>query len=190
MKRQVRVLGVDDSPFTFQSKKTLVVGVVARLPMYVEGIMQTECEVDGTDANDKISDMVLRSRYREQVRLIMFDGIAVGGFNVLDISRIRELTGIPCATVTRELPDFKSMEDALRKNFPDWRERMDLITRHPLYKVGTKRHPIYAAVTGMDIDIVDTIIQESTVQGSLPEPLRVAHLISSAMVRGESYGRA
>ena len=43
MKKQVRVLGIDDSPFTFESKRALLVGVVARLPMYIEGIMRTDC---------------------------------------------------------------------------------------------------------------------------------------------------
>lgn len=190
MKRQVRVLGIDDSPFTFQSKKALLVGVVARLPMYVEGIMRTECEVDGSDATDAIADMVLRSRYREQLKVIMLDGVAVGGFNVVDIDRLRAATGIPCATVTRDLPDHQRMEKALRAHFDDWQERLDVIRRHPLYKVGPARHPIYAAAVGISIDDLEAVMKECTVVGALPEPLRIAHLISSAMVRGESHGRA
>lgn len=190
MKKQVRVLGIDDSPFTFQSKKALLVGVVARLPMYTEGIMRTECDVDGTDATAAIEDMVMRSRYREQLRLIMLDGVAVGGFNVVDIDSIHRATGTPCATVTRELPDYAKMEKALRTHFRDWRDRLDVIKRHPLYKVGPARHSIYATAVGITIDDLELILKECTVTGSLPEPLRLAHLISSAMVRGESHGRA
>ncbi len=189
MKRQVRVLGIDDSPFTFESKRTLVVGVVSRLPMYVEGIMRTKCDVDGTDANEAIADMVLRSRYREQLKVIMIDGVAVGGFNVVDIDRLYRDTGVACATVTRGLPDYGSMEKALRAHFRDWEERIEVIRRHPLYRLGGRRS-IYAAATGISIDDLEMIIEESTVSGSLPEPLRIAHLISSAMVRGESHGRA
>lgn len=189
MKKQVRVLGIDDSPFTFESKRALLVGVVARLPMYIEGIMRTDCEVDGTDANDAIADMVLRSRYREQLKVIMIDGVAVGGFNVVDIDRLHRETGIPCATVTRSLPDLDSMKNALRTHFPDWKRRLEIIERHPLYRVGGRRS-IYAAAKGISIDDLEVIIRESTVIGSLLEPLRIAHLISSAMVRGESHGRA
>ena len=47
MKKQVRVLGIDDSPFTFRSERVLVVGVVTRLPNYIEGIMRAEAAVDG-----------------------------------------------------------------------------------------------------------------------------------------------
>jgi endonuclease V-like protein UPF0215 family len=42
----------------------------------------------------------------------------------------------------------------------------------------------------MDAETFETILSECTVQGRLPEPLRIAHLISSAMVLGESHGRA
>jgi len=184
------VLGIDDSPFTFQSKRALVVGVVARLPMYIEGIMRTECDVDGSDANEAIGDMVLRSRYREQLRVIAIDGVAVGGFNVIDIDRLHRETGIPCATVTRELPDYDKIEKALRTHFRDWEDRLEVIKRRPLYKLGPARHPIYATATGISLDDLELILKECTVVGTLPEPLRIAHLISSAMVRGESHGRA
>jgi uncharacterized protein len=190
VKHQIRVLGVDDSPFTFKTKKAMVVGVVARLPMYIEGIMQTEITVDGSDANEAIIAMIARSRYREQVRLILFDGVTVGGFNVIDIQRIHRETGIPCATITREMPDFERMGGALRAHFPDWKERLDVIKRNPLFKVGPRHHSVFATLSGMDAETFEEILSECTVQGRLPEPLRIAHLISSAMVLGESHGRA
>ncbi len=190
MKPHVRVLGIDDSPFTFQSKRALVVGVVNRLPAYVEGIMRTEVEVDGEDANDAILAMLDRSRYREQIKLVMFDGIAVGGFNVIDIDRLYNALNIPCATITRELPDLEKMEGALRAHFQDCDRRLAIIKRNPLYRIGTRRQPLFAAVRGMDVDVLEALVEECTVQGRLPEPLRLAHLISSAMVLGESHGRA
>lgn len=190
MKKQVRVLGIDDSPFSFRDSTALLVGVVARLPMYIEGIMRTECAVDGNDVNDVVINMIERSRYKEQLKLIMFDGIAAGGFNMIDVDEIYRNCGIPCATITRELPDIESMRNALKKNFTDWKKRMEIIERHPLYKIGTKHKPLYAGVVGMDVDTLEEMVGECTVIGTLPEPLRVAHLISAAMVLGESHGRA
>jgi len=190
LKPHIRILGIDDSPFDFRSRRALVVGVVARLPMYIEGIMRTEVELDGRDANEAIAAMVERSRYREQLRLILFDGVAVGGFNVIDVDALHKRVGIPCATVTREMPDFERMEAALRSHFPDWRDRLEVIRRKPLFVVGTRRRSLYATISGMEAETLGQILEESTVQGRLPEPLRIAHLISSAMVRGESHGRA
>lgn len=190
MKPHVRVLGIDDSPFHFRDDRALVVGVVIRLPSYLEGVMRTWCEVDGTDANDAIFEMVSRSRFREQIKLAMVDGVALGGFNVVDISSLHERTGVPFATVTRDPPDTEGMERALRSHFLDWEERLAAILRHPLREVRTDYKSIYVAQAGISEEEAEELVRGSTVRGVLPEPLRIAHLIATAMETGESKGRA
>ncbi|MDH7509166.1 MAG: DUF99 family protein [Methanomassiliicoccales archaeon] len=190
MKDQVRVMGIDDSPFKFDSGRVIVVGVIVRAPSYLEGVIRSECHIDGTDANEAIEKMIMVSRFKEQIKLILVDGIALGGFNVIDISRIYDTTGIPCATITREAPDFEKMKKALSKHFSDWEKRFEIITRFIPKPISTSQKPIYIAVCGMDFDIASRIIRLCTVRGNLPEPIRIAHMIASAIVRGESKGRA
>lgn len=186
----MRVLGIDDSPFSFSSGKVLLVGAVVRLPNYLEGVMRTECAVDGTDANQAIEGMLLRSRYREQLKLVLLDGAAVGGFNVVDIDLLHRRTGLPFATVTRDPPDMEKVAAALRKHFGDWEERLEVIARHRLRPVDTGHKPLLVASVGMDEGEADRLIARSVVRGVVPEPVRVAHLIAAAMARGESKGRA
>jgi endonuclease V-like protein UPF0215 family len=81
------------------------------------------------------------------------------------------------------------IRSALKKHFPDWNERMDVIGRHKLIPISTSHKPIYTSVEGMDVEEAAKLIRECTVRGNIPEPIRIAHLISSAMVRGESRGR-
>jgi len=190
LKPHVRVLGIDDSPFQFGDDRALVVGVVIRLPSYLEGVMRTWCQVDGDDADDAIVEMLDRSRFQEQIKLAMIDGVALGGFNVVDISSLNQRTGVPFATVTRDLPDMNGMEAALRKNFSDWERRVAVIRRHDLRMVSTGHKPLHVAQTGISDDEVDELLRGSTVRGALPEPLRIAHLIATAMETGESRGRA
>ncbi len=190
MKPHVRVLGIDDSPFHFGDDRALVVGVIMRLPNYLEGVMRTWCQVDGDDANDVIIEMLNASRFREQIKLAMVDGIALGGFNVVDISSLYRQTGIPFATVTRDAPNIKAIESALRKYFDDWKRRISVITSFPLREVGTDNKPLHVAQVGIDTEEADELIRGSTVRGVLPEPLRIAHLIATAMETGESRGRA
>lgn len=189
MKSQVRVVGIDDSPFAFMDGKVLVVGVVMRLPNYVEGVMRTACTIDGTDANDAVGKMISNSRFFEQLRLVMIDGIALGGFNVVDIARMHREIGIPCATVTRDRPDMEKICKALRAHFPDWTDRLEIIRKQELTMVPTAHKPIYVSVAGIDVEEASRLMRECTVRGNIPEPIRVAHLISSAMVKGESRGR-
>ncbi len=189
MKDQVRVLGVDDSPFRFGDRRSLVVGALVRAPSYLEAVMRTEVEVDGDDSTDRLVDMVQGSRYAEQVALVLIDGIALAGFNVIDIGSFHERTGLPVATITRDEPDMAGIESALRKHFPDWERRLSLVTRFPLRPLDTGHKPLHASVLGMDWDDFVRLVRATTVRGAVPEPVRVAHLVSAAMVKGESRGR-
>jgi len=190
MKQQIRILGIDDSPFKFGDKSALVVGALVRAPNYLEGVIKSEVTVDGTDSTETIVRMVLESRFKDQIKLLMIDGIALAGFNVIDIDRVHSESGVPVLTVTRDKPDFVKMKEALEKYFDDWRERYDLITRVKLRTIRTEHKPLYACGVGMDWGEFEGIVRISTVRGVVPEPIRVAHLIASAMVRGESYGRS
>jgi len=190
MKDQVRILGIDDSPFEFKDERALVVGALVRLPNYLEGVMRTEVTVDGTDSTDMLLEMGLRSRYRDQVKAVMLDGIALAGFNVVDVERLHSGLGVPVITVTRDRPDFGKMRSALKKHFDDWESRYSKVTRLQLREIETKQKPIYATAAGVDWGEAVRLVRHSTVRGVVPEPIRVAHLISSAMVRGESYGRS
>lgn len=190
MKDQVRVLGIDDSPFEFGDRRSLVVGALVRSPDYLEAVMRTEVAVDGDDATDALAEMISRSRYRDQVKLVLVDGIALAGFNVLDLEALHERTRIPVATVTRDAPDIAEIEAALKKHFDDWKRRLSLITRHPLRTLDTGHKPIHASVLGMEWTEFSQLVRATTVRGALPEPVRIAHLVSAAMVKGESRGRS
>ena len=54
----------------------------------------------------------------------------------------------------------------------------------------TAHNPIYVKFVGIELGDVKRIIKLATVQGALPEAVRVAHLIASGLVAGESHGRA
>ena len=189
MKQQMRVLGIDDSPFDFGDSTALVVGALVRVPNYLECVMKTEVAVDGIDASEKVTDMVLGSRYRDQIKLILIDGVALAGFNVLDIDYIHSSLKLPVLTITRDKPDFAKMRAALMKYFPDWKVRFDLLRKHALREIPTEHKPLYASGLGLEWREFEELVRMSTVLGAVPEPLRVAHLIAAAMVRGESYGR-
>jgi len=190
LKDQARVLGVDDGPFVKGQGRVPVAGVLVCPPNYVEGVLASSCTVDGTDATEVIVDMVEGSRYREQVRMIMIDGVALGGFNVVDISLLHSRLGIPAVTVSRDRPDQSSIASALRDHFPDWDARLEIIGRHQVREVQLPDGRVYVASAGIDPKEADAMVRRCVVRGCLPEPVRLAHLVATAMVRGESHGKA
>src|SRR2546426_7107949 len=104
MKAQSRILGVDDAPFAFRDEYVPVVGVVMRAPSYVEGVLTTRVHVDGTDATEALASTISRSRYRKGLALILIDGAALGGLNVVGIQTLHASTGGPVATLTPAKP--------------------------------------------------------------------------------------
>jgi len=190
MKAQSRVLGVDDAPFHFGDESTAVVCADVRLPQYLEGVMIGRVTVDGTDANDVILGILQKSRYVEGLSLILIDGVALGGFNVVDIDLLNRELGLPIVTVTRDEPDIPAMVRALQKKFADWERRAEIVQRNRLQHISTGHNPIFVTSAGITASELREVIAMSTVRGALPEPIRIAHLIATAIAKGESHGRA
>lgn len=187
IKPEIRVLGVDDGPFKPRTDgKVLLVGVVMRGKEQLEGVLSTMVEKDGMDATEKLVEMVNKSRHKDQLRVIMSEGITVAGFNVLDIREIFERTGLPVVVVTRKKPDLKKVEKAL-KNLPEWKERWRRMKRAGrIYQVGIGGGRIYMQFCGIKREDAEEILSRTVTHGLIPEPLRVAHLIATGIARGES----
>jgi endonuclease V-like protein UPF0215 family len=183
-----RILGIDDAPFSFEDEFVPVVGTVVRPPCYLEGVMMSQCRVDGADATVVIIAMLERSRYREQVKAVMLDGIAVCGFNIVDINQLTDALGVPVITVTRDQPDLAAMEAALRKHQDDGEFKIRLLRRTPPARLDLPDASSWVSFAGCDRMEAEEIVRMAVVRGGVPEPVRMAHLIASALVRGESRG--
>ena len=190
MKQQIRLMGIDDSPFTFNDKYGVVVGVVMRGGEYLEGVLRNQVKIDGNDATFVCKDMIENTRHKKQLKAVLLDGIALGGFNIIDIEELYNDTNLPILTITRDKPDFEKIKLALKKNFEDWKERWNLMSKGKLHEIKTSHNPIYVKCIGISLGEAKEIIKLSTIRGVIPEPIRVAHLIASGVTRGESYGKA
>jgi uncharacterized protein len=190
MKKQIRLLGIDDSPFTFKDDFSSVIGVVMRGGEYLECVLKDKVEIDGNDATKIVKKMIKNTRHKKQLKAMLLDGVALGGFNVVDIDEVYHSTNLPVITITRTKPSFNKIKTALESNFDDWEKRWNIIKSGELYMVETSHNPIYVKFSGIDFEEAKEIIKLSTIRGVIPEPIRVAHLIASGIKRGESYGEA
>lgn len=190
MKSQIRTLGIDDAPFKFTDKTTEVVAVLLRGNFYIDGVLKTEIKVDGKDATDKLIGMIGASRYKEQAKALIIDGIAFGGFNVIDIQKLYRDLHIPVITVTRKKPNLDSMKKVLKRKFADWKERWKYITSEEIVRIKRGRSCIYVNYVGLNLPEVKEILDITTLRGVMPEPVRIAHLIAAGVKSGESHGRA
>lgn len=161
-----------------------------RLPSYIEAVLSTEVKVDGLDATERLVQCIKNSHYSEQPKAVILDGIALGGFNIVDLEELWKETGIPVITVTRDPPNLKAMESALKKHFADWEERFKLIQKNELFEVSTGHQPIHVSTWGISREDAQHLIRSNIVRGALPECVRVAHLTARGITTGESRGHA
>jgi hypothetical protein len=192
IKDEIRILGFDDGPFKPRShQKVLVVGVVHRGGKFFDGVIRTWIICDGLNATEKIAKLVNETKHKEEIQVLMFKGITIAGFNMIDVKKLYEKTGIPVIIVMRKEPDMDKFKQAL-KNFDNYEKRLDFIRNAgKIYKVKIKKNKsIYYQFIGLEKKEAEKIIKLSSTRSLIPEPLRVAHLIASAMVDGESRGRA
>lgn len=181
------MVGVDDGPFQRHGTgKVAVVGTVF-CDLRLDGVLSSAVRRDGADATTAIAAMVAGSRFAPQVQLVMLQGIALAGFNVVDIGRLHAALGLPVVVVARRAPDLGAIEAALRGRVrggaAKWRRIQAAGPMEPLAGVWVQRAGIAAGPCGR-------LIERLAIHGRLPEPLRVAHLIAGGLVRGQSRGAA
>ena len=93
LKPEMRIIGIDDSPLV--AKDVLVVGAVLRGGGWLDGLLSTHIEKDGTDATERLASMITESRNYGQLRVVMLNGVTFGGFNVVDIVELHRRTQLP-----------------------------------------------------------------------------------------------
>jgi hypothetical protein len=190
IKKEIRILGIDDGPFTPHGQdKVLIIGTLFRAGFWLDGVLSTQITNDGDDATSKLVVMINQSRHREQIGVIMLDGITFGGFNVVDIQEIFRKTGIPVIVIMRKKPDLLKIKNALG-NFPNCEQRWKLIKKAGKIQKINNKEPIYIQTSGISGEDAEEIAKLATTRSAIPEPIRVAHIIASGVVTGDSRGSA
>lgn len=186
MKRQIRVIGIDDAPFRKKIDKTvLVVGTIYRGGDFFDGILSTKIRVDGSNSTKKLAEMINKCKFKPQLQCIFLDGIALGGFNIVDVKKLSGKTKLPVIVVIRNYPDFKKIFSALNKI--GFKNKIKLIEKAgKVIKIGK----IYVQLTNISLENAKKILKITCTHSLLPEPIRAAHLIAAGIARGESKGRA
>jgi len=200
IKKEIRILGIDDSPFDLHrdsGAQAMLVGVILRGGNWIDAVLSTKVEIDGNDSTDKISEMVNATRHKD-LRIIMLSGVTFAGFNVADLKKIFENTNLPVIAFTRNYPEFEKIKKALQVNFTDWQARWESIENagEPIPVAVEKKGKIkddrivYMQKYGIEVEDAKEILRLSITRGFVPEPIRIAHIIGSGIVSGDSKGGA
>lgn len=207
----MNVIGFDDGPFPREHRgDILLVGVVCSATR-VDGIVSGRIRRDGVDSTRTMVELVRASQFGEHIQAIMLQGIAVGGFNVVDVHGLSQALKIPVIVCVRRPPDMSAVRRALFSDNPTSRPRVPGAARKwklieqagTLEQLGPSRRSLKRASglstsgpklwiqrAGLSMEEARKIVTATTLHGNIPEPLRVAHLIAGGITTGKSRGRA
>jgi endonuclease V-like protein UPF0215 family len=181
------LLGIDDGPFEKGQREPVpIVGVMMEGGDLVEAVARTEFAVDGPGVTEFLTEWISGLRLRPSLQGVVLGGITIAGLSVIDIEALSLALGVPTLVVNRRDPGNHRLHEALEA--AGLLERKPLVERTP---AAFEAQPgLWLAHAGVARDGAEALVRAALRKSKLPEPLRVAHLIARALVRGESRGRA
>lgn len=180
------VIGIDDAPFARTHRgDILIVGAVFS-GMRLEGVLTDKVRRDGANATQRLARMITGSRFYAQLQLVLLQGIALAGFNVVDIHVLQRQLGLPVLVVARKQPNMKAIHHALMTRVPGGVRKWRLVEQAgPMESVAG----VYVQCAGLDLVDAKRVIKLLAINSDIPEPLRTAHIIAGGVVTGESRHR-
>jgi endonuclease V-like protein UPF0215 family len=179
-------IAFDDAPFPHAHRGNIrLIGIVCARTR-LDGVLSGSIRRDGANSTRVMGRMLRSSPFDQHVRVVLLQGIAVGGFNVVDVHALAEEVARPVLVVMRRQPDLAAIRRALQAR-PGGERKWRLIERagpiEPVRRVFVQR-------VGLSLEQAGKVLDATTLHGSLPEPLRLAHLVAGGVTTGISRGRA
>ena len=180
-KKGIRGLAIAES-FSQTSKKSVLSGIVMSTDLVIDGFVMGHSTVGGDDATDAILAMHEKLN-RSDVSFLLISGIVISLYNILDVKRISEKIGLPVVGVTYE--ESSGIEDAIKHHFPEsydskLAEYSKLGSREKI--ILHTSHNLYIQNEGCTVLEAKQLLDKMTLQGSIPEPLRISQLLANTLL--------
>ena len=180
------VIAFDDAPFSPAHRGDVATVGVVYAGHRLDGVLVTRVRRDGANATAALACAVFGSRHYRHLHLVMLQGIALAGFNVVGIQALSVQTRLPVLVVSRFRPDLQAVRRALITKVAGGARKWRLVQAAGQSECVAG---LWVQRAGLTLEQAGAVIERFAVHGKLPEPLRVAHLIAGAIGGGESRHR-
>ena len=181
-KKAIRVLGIAESFRKDQEYSTLA-GVVMRSDLVIDGFANNKLRVSGSDATSATLGLFTKL-HRNDVNAIMISGSVLSLYNVLDIDKIHKELMIPVIALSFSR-SRSNLAENIRARFPETVARKKIILLDKLGKSDRIRlstgYEVFVRSAGLDAEVGKKLLDRFTLQGSIPEPIRVARLLAKSL---------
>jgi len=183
-KKGIRGLAIAES-FSQNSKKSVLSGIVMSTDLVIDGFVFGHSTVGGDDATDAILEMYEKLD-RQDVSFLLISGIVISLYNIIDMKRISEKIGLPVIGVTYE--ESSGIEDAIKHHFPEsYKSKLTEYSKlEPRKKITLHTsYNLYVRNEGCTVLEAKQLLDKITLQGSIPEPLRITQLLANTLLKAK-----
>ena len=182
-KKAFRALGISESFVKGVSKESVLAGVVMRADKAIDGFVFSTATVGGMDATRKTIEMH-RTLERNDINLLILNGCVISWYNVIDLHKVAEETGLPLICVTYE--ESAGLDKYFVELFPeDWENRVKIYHKNKARTPITldTGYTVYARFLNISLEQAKGVLNKFTSHGAIPEPLRVARLLARSIAK-------
>ena len=181
-KRGLRGLAIAES-FRPNSERSILSGLIMRRDFVIDGFVFGSVALEGNDATNQILHMY-EELGRSDISYVIISGVIISMYNIVDIKKLCNSLQMPVIGITYN--ESFGIENAIKHHFPKSFEfkineykklgQRERITLHTSYD-------LFVRYEGCKIHEVKQLLNELTLQGSIPEPLRVSQLLANALLQ-------
>jgi endonuclease V-like protein UPF0215 family len=181
-KKGIRVLGIAES-FNRAQEQSVLAGIVMRADLLIDGVAFSHATVGGMDATAAVLRLV-SSLERADINLLLLNGCVISWFNIIDLNEVHHQLQLPLICVTYEASE--GLEAHIAKHFAGGERdsRLEayrrLNQRAPLQL--RSQYTVFIRCLGITPAEAEAVLNKFTLQGKLPEPVRVAKLVARAQL--------
>jgi endonuclease V-like protein UPF0215 family len=177
-KPALRCLGIAES-FVRSRPYSILAGVVMRADRRVDGLAYARATVGGDDATEAVLQ-IYSDLDRSDINVLLLSGAAISWFNIIDIEEVFERVQKPLVCLTYE--ESPGLEEYIREYFPQPEEKLCRYARlgarvSVRLKTGFE---VYVRALGMTAFEARILLNKFTLDGRVPEPVRVARRAARA----------
>ena len=183
-KKGIRGLAIAES-FSQNSKKSVLSGIVMSTDLVIDGFVFGHSTVGGDDATDAILEMYEKLD-RQDISFLLISGIVISLYNIIDMKRISEKIGLPVIGVTYE--ESSGIEDAIKHHFPEsYKSKLTEYSKlEPRKKITLHTScNLYVRNEGCTVLETKQLLDKITLQGSIPEPLKITQLLANTLLKSK-----
>ncbi len=184
-KKGLRGLAVAES-FKQRSQKSVFAGIVMRRDFVIDGFVFGGATLEGDDATDTILEMY-DDLQRPDISYVLISGLIVSMYNIISIKKLYDSLKIPIIGISYR--DSTGIEGAIKKHFPtSFKSKIteyQKLGKREKITLGTS-HDIFVRKEGCTLSDVKHLLDELTLHGSVPEPIRVSQLLAKTFLQNQS----